>query len=165
MQLCLPLDSQNRSDLIPKCCLCCILSCCSLELTLPLPSSGLRALGTPTKRPEHRQRSLPHAVRVWGKTGLRFSNPSQTRRTGKPGTMRAEGEPTPPWHNQVQVVQESRILYIFFQSSYEHCSPLTPSPPTPRFPGTFVEPFLCPQLMRIKNKQHSTDREHLGERN
>mgnify|MGYP007046039122 CR=1 FL=1 len=51
MQLCLPLGSQNRSDLISKCCLCCMFGCCSPELTLPLP------LGPTKKNPRPRGKS------------------------------------------------------------------------------------------------------------
>lgn len=94
MQLCLPLVSQNRSDLIPKCCLCCIFSCYSPELTLPLPPP--KFWESPKSR-EHWQRSLPTTARsrtrVTGcscKTGLCSSNPS----VGETGTKRVEGELT-----------------------------------------------------------------------
>lgn len=86
----------------------------------------------------------------------------QNPQTGVTGTVRAEGEPTDgsSYLHDTTRFKPSKYQgclldhFMFFQSLMNT---------TPPLPGTFVQPFLLLQLIQVKNKQHFTDREHLGD--
>ena len=160
MQLCLPLGSQNRSDLILNRFYAVYSAVATPGLTLHLPTSNSRALSI-SNREERRLTKVtpPHCQgagqvpRYSCETGLCSSNPTQTPQTCATGTRRTEGGPVDGSHVSMaqpgsSLPNTNNICWTTFYSSTLCVNTVLSSS---------VKSFLLLQLMQVKTSIPPTE--------
>ena len=160
MQLCLPLGSQNRSDLILSRFYAVDSAAATLGLTLCLPTSNSRTLSILNREERRLTKVTPPHCQGAGQvprdsceTRLCSSNPTQTPQTRATGTRRTEGEPVGGSH--ISMAQLGSSL----QNTTNICwiTVYSPTLCVNTVLSSSVKPFLLLQLMQVKNSIPPTE--------